>query len=69
MAVCSSLCCKRYPMFVLVCVFSTSVYVCVCVLKQTQWYDVNPLRAGDTHQKLSKAKIFLKAYHTQLMYM
>lgn len=62
MAVCSSLCRKRYSLFVLECVFSAGapvcvcVCVCVCVLKQTQWYDVNPLRAGDTHQRLSKAK-------------
>lgn len=61
MAVCSSLCCKRYSLFVLECVFSAGVCVRVCLcmclcIEADRWYDVNPLRAGDTHQRLSKAK-------------
>lgn len=67
MAVCSSPCCKRYSVFVLECV-STSVCVCVCVSKWKQQYDVNSRpRARDTHERLAKAKYFLRAYHTQLM--
>lgn len=69
MAVCSSLCCKHCSVFVLECVSSASVCFSVCVSKRTQWCDVNCLKAGDTHERLSTQSIPEGTSHAALIQM
>lgn len=59
----SSLCCKRYSVFVLYC-----AWVCVWVLKQEHWYDVECPEGRGHSREIIHSNIFLTAFHTQPMY-
>lgn len=73
MAVCSSLCCKRYSLFVLECVFSAGVCVrvclcmCLCIEADTMVWRKPPQGRGHSPE-IIQSKIFLRAYHMLLMY-